>query len=149
MAPVPDGVYRFQDQLGLLSLWDPVPGSPVVVAPPYGGYGPPPVWQIRNNNDGTVMIRVAFGLPLFLSYPDDPQPLMPVIATPRPTPWELRPGSDDGHVVIAVPASLTPDDKDGLVVDLGPLRMFPPRTALMTFEPDNSAQNWYLDNMGG
>ena len=75
--------------------------------------------------------------------------MMPVIATPRPTPWELRPGLDDQHVVIAVPASLTPDDKDGLVVDLGPMRMFPARTALLPFQSDNPAQNWYLDNMGG
>src|SRR5258708_26625782 len=125
MAPVPDGVYRSQDQLGLLPPQAPAPGPPVIVAPPYGGYAPPPVWRIQNNDDGTVMIRAAFGPPLFLSYPADPQPMTPVIAGPRPTRWELRPGFDDGHVIIAVPADLTPDDKDGLVVDLRPLRMFP------------------------
>ena len=75
--------------------------------------------------------------------------MTPVIAGPRPTSWELRPGFDDGHVIIAVPAGLTPDDKDGLVVDLGLMRMFPPRTALMPFQPDNPAQNWYLENLGG
>ncbi|MEY9860579.1 hypothetical protein ABH935_006216 [Catenulispora sp. GAS73] len=149
MAPVPDGVYRFQDQLGFLSVQAPAPGSPVLVTPDPGGYGPPPVWQIRNNDDGTVMIRAAFGPPLFLGYPGAPQPMMPVIASPEPTRWELRPGFDDEHIVIAVPANLTPDDEDGLVVDLGLMRMFPPRTALMTSQPDNPAQNWYLDNLGG
>ena len=67
MAPVPDGVYRFQDQLGLLSLQVPGPGSPVIVAPP--GYGPPPFWQIQNKDDDTVVIRAAFGPPLFLITP--------------------------------------------------------------------------------
>ena len=145
MAAVPDGIYRFQDQLGLLALLDPSPGCPAIVAPP--GFGLPPVWQIESNDDSTVMVRAAFGPRIFLSYPGNPQLGMPVIASPRPTPWELRSGFDDQHVVIAVPASLTPDE-DGLVVDIGPMRMFPARTALQAFQSDNPAQNWYLDNMG-
>ncbi|WP_194908757.1 hypothetical protein [Catenulispora rubra] len=143
MAPVPDGVYRFDDHMGYLAIRDTSPESPVVVS---SGYSLPPVWQIKNEDDGTLTVWSTLqGLRMYLSYAGGPRVATLLVSGAQPTRWELRPGFDEYHVVIAVPARLlAPEDKDGLAVDLGRARSYPPETALMRLDPENDVQNWRL-----
>lgn len=149
MDSVPDGNYRFSEHGGYLAFLRDAPSSPVVLST---GVGLPPIWKIKNEGDGTVTIWSHLeGLKMHMSYDGAPKHEAPLIAgveKDKATRWELRPGYDDYHVLIAVPAGLlSPDDKDGLVVDLGRARTLPTPAALMRLNPEDDAQNWRLGRM--
>ena len=145
MALVSNGTYQFRDQdnIGYLVIRDPAPGSPVVVS--RDGLLPP-VWQIKNEDDGTVTIWTEFkGRRMYLSCAGDPRVAAPLVYGMEPRRWDLRPGTDEDYVVIAVPARLLgPGDKDGLAVDLPQADAYPPPAVLERLSPEKDTQNWFL-----
>ncbi|MEZ0107899.1 hypothetical protein ABH920_001891 [Catenulispora sp. EB89] len=145
MALVSNGAYRFldQDHIGSLVIRDPAPGSPVIVS---RGSLLPPIWQVRNEDDGTVTIWTEFqGLRMYLSCAGDPRVAAPLVYGMEPRRWDLRPGSDEDFVIIAVPARLLgPGDKDGLAVDLPQADTYPPPAMLARLDREKDTQNWFL-----
>ncbi|MEZ0107949.1 hypothetical protein ABH920_001947 [Catenulispora sp. EB89] len=148
MAQESDGVYQFTNDLGALALRDPFPAGPVVVS---DGTSLPPRWNIKRELDGILTIWTELkgrDQRLYMSYAGDPRVGTPLIHTSVPTRWKLLFGSDDFHMILAVPADLlAPGDKDGLAIDVGSSRSYPIATELKRLDVASDTQNWIMQSL--
>lgn len=114
------------------------PKTPVVLLPPTGSPGEQE-WQLENLGNGNCVMRnVSSGT--YLSFDTDPEVNKPVAGFPEAREWVLYQGERPHAFHIVVPGG--PVDGYELALDLGLLRIFPPRLALRPLEIGNARQAW-------
>ncbi|KAF9088983.1 hypothetical protein BGX27_002590 [Mortierella sp. AM989] len=128
MVFLEEGTYensRSDDQL--LSM----EGSSAVI----GRFGGVEEWQLKNS-DGTVSLRDTKSQS-YLSSADSENPYHQPIQLGEEQHWRLTEGESPGKVFIEHPSP----EEDGTiyVIDIGPLRIFPPRLNLMRKEGPHQA----------
>ncbi|KAF9399760.1 hypothetical protein BGX21_005670, partial [Mortierella sp. AD011] len=98
-------------------------------------------WELTTNDDGTVSLRdVRSRHFLSLDDTENIQFHQSVRLGEKEYHWRLSEASNDGEVYIhAVGRS---EDGGDYVIDLGMLRIFPPRLALMRKDQANGYQGW-------
>ncbi|MEU3600007.1 hypothetical protein ABZ714_14985 [Streptomyces sp. NPDC006798] len=136
-APVLDGVYGIsRPEEELLTLLE--PRDSVVVLQP-GGQPGDQEWQARTLPNGNVTLR-NLRWNTYAGYEGDPRRGRFVVGTDRPVEWSLRQSAERYTFHVVVPGG--PVDGAELAIDLSPLLIFPPRTALETLRPHDVRQAW-------
>lgn len=139
-APVPPGVYAIskpRDQLLTLEA----PEGPVIVLPPIGEPGVQE-WSLRSLSNGNVTLQnLREGT--YAGYEGAPQVNKPVVGRPTPTEWVLRQSAEPFAFHVVVPGG--PIDGIELALDLSLLLIYPPRTALRPYRPEDQRQAWRFE----
>ncbi|MEU5158752.1 hypothetical protein AB0G74_03970 [Streptomyces sp. NPDC020875] len=136
-APAPDGVYAIgRPEEELLTLLE--PRDSVVVLHPVGQPGDQE-WQLRTLANGNVTLR-NLRRNTYAGYEGDPRRGRFVVGTDRPVEWSLRQSAEPYTFHVVVPGG--PVDGAELALDLSPLLIYPPRTALAELRPYDVRQAW-------
>lgn len=141
MAPVPSGPYQITrpgEQLLTLEDGSSEPKTPVVLLPPTGTPGEQE-WQVEVLGNGNVTIRNLRG-GTYLAFDGDAEVNKPVAGFPEAREWALYQSAEPFTFHVVVPGG--PVDGVELALDLGLLRIFPPRIALRPLDVNEHRQAW-------
>ncbi|KAF9349635.1 hypothetical protein BGX26_012096 [Mortierella sp. AD094] len=135
-----EGPRRVHNKIGFLSALDKSVDAPLRILP---NENQGQVWIFVNRYDDIYHI-IQIESHLFLSppNPENPSPFSPLVLSPRPQEWklvEVEEGS--GRFSIELPE---PVNGKVLVLDLSPIRVFPPFAGLAPKE-DDPRQLWELE----
>ncbi|WP_406389663.1 hypothetical protein [Streptomyces sp. NBC_00887] len=134
----PDGCYRISAPGGdLLTLENSDDdSSPVQFLPPNGSGEQE--WKVHPASHGTCTITNVRSK-TFLGFAGEPDHNVPVGGSTEPSAWQLTPVEEPDRFVIGAPGT-------ELVLGRSPVRILPPRTALV--EPHGEAIAWHFQLVG-